>query len=153
MKITESQLRKIIKESINKVLNDINDSNAYTYCVWNNISGRFEECDKPKYVNGFAMVSNEDGNYNFIDKNGKLLSPNKWFTDADDFSRIFQNSNDIVFAVVRPEGEEDNHILDANGNILTSLEFERKKLELMGKGYHEFGNWQREWEPYDGWRP
>ena len=52
MKINESQLRKIIKESINKVLNEINDSNAYTYCVWNNISGRFEECDKPKYVNG-----------------------------------------------------------------------------------------------------
>lgn len=67
------------------------------------------------YSDGFARVKNCDKQYNFIDKDGKLLS-DKWFEWAEDFKD--------GFAVVKNEDYVYNFI-DKKGKFLSEKWFEK----------------------------
>ena len=60
------------------------------------------------YSDGFARVQRANGEYNFINKNGKFLS-NEWFKWSDDF-------HDGFARVQRANGEYN--FIDKNGNYL-----------------------------------
>ena len=66
------------------------------------------------YIEGFAVVKNEDYVYNFIDKKGKFLSE-QWFDWVDDFNE--------GFARVQRSDELYNFI-DKNGKLLSEQWFD-----------------------------
>ena len=66
------------------------------------------------YSDGYTQIRNCERQYNFIDKNGKLLS-DKWFEFAD----IFRDG----FSLIQREDGLQNYI-DAKGNILSDKWFE-----------------------------
>ena len=67
------------------------------------------------YSNGLAQIINCERKYNFIDKNGKLLS-DKWFEFADYFD------NDGLALIQREDGLQN--YIDANGKLLSDEWFE-----------------------------
>ena len=69
IKLTESQLNRVIRESIKQTLSEL-------------LNKRFDMCGN--FYEGFAMVE-LDYRYNFINANGELLSPNMWFDRCWDF--------------------------------------------------------------------
>jgi hypothetical protein len=66
----------------------------------------FEWCEK--FYEGFGCVELND-KYNFIDDNGKILSPNQWFEDCGRFSE--------GFAYVKINGKRN--FIDVNGKLLS----------------------------------
>ena len=145
MKVNESQLRKIIQESVKKVLKEINDSNSYEYV------GKlgYDVSKYPLFVNGYAMICNDDKGYNFIDEENRIVSPNIWFYDANNFSYFQKGDKKVLFAVVKLNDEDMQwHYLDTYGNIYN-------RNEIKEKGFNQIpeNDWKPEWMPYDGWRP
>lgn len=58
------------------------------------------------FRNGFALVES-NGKFNFIDKQGNLLTPNQWFDKANNFrngfAKVYKNSQGWNF--LNKEGE------------------------------------------------
>jgi hypothetical protein len=65
------------------------------------------------FQDGFARVK-LNWKYNFIDKNGKILSPNQWFDYAYDFHEGFANV----------QLNEKENFIDKNGNLLSNQWFD-----------------------------
>jgi hypothetical protein len=63
---------------------------------------------EPKY--NFMVIMGENKKYNYVDLNGKLLSPNMWFDDADNFDKN-------GFAVVKKDKQWN--FINTDGKILS----------------------------------
>lgn len=75
---------------------------------------------KGAFHNGFARVQREDYLYNYIDKNGNLLSPNMWLK----FASIFYDDNT---AIVK---RQDNmwNFMNTHGEVLSQNQWFRHVL-------------------------
>lgn len=72
---------------------------------------------KINYVNRFAKVQNNDGKYNFIDKNKKLISK-MWFNSAEDFDDGFAHVNSMI------NGDYLSNYLNSNGKLVSKIWYE-----------------------------
>ena len=72
---------------------------------------RYQDIDVFSH-DGYFVVENYDGEYNYIDTCGKVLSPNKWFSKVTHF--------DSGYAIV--VDDEGRGIIDTSGNILFHTE-------------------------------
>ena len=95
VRLTESQLKAMIAESVKKVLNEMDFNTSYNF----DFCGDFRE--------GYAWVKH-NGKWNWIDTEGNLLFPNQWFDDCGNFYE--------GYAAVKHNGK--NNWIDKEGNLL-----------------------------------
>lgn len=120
IKLTESDLHNIIKESVKKILKE--ESDFLTDFDW-----------VSDFRDGIALVE-LNGKCNFINQNGDILSPNQWFDSAT----VFKNG----FAKVYLNGKGWNFIKQ-DGEILCNQWFDWVRnfhdgiayVKLNGKDY------------------
>ena len=109
--INETQLKQIVAESIKDILDE--GTMNKEQIPFDEVQGLLDSGVEPedifqwfyRFNNGFARVQ-LNGKYNFIDKNGKLLS-NTWFDNASNFSEGF----------ARVELNGKYNFIDKNGNL------------------------------------
>ena len=69
-----------------------------------------------EFVNGFAKVENDDNQFNYIDGQGNLISPNLWFDEVEDFTE--PTDNGCPYAQVGIFNKGTNFLLP-NGNLVS----------------------------------
>ena len=79
---------------------------------------------EPKY--NFMVIMGENKKYNYVDLNGKLLSPNMWFDDADYF--------DNEFARIRKD--EKVNFINTEGKLMSDVWFDKASL-FSSNGFSE----------------
>lgn len=121
MKITEKQLRKIIKESIENVLNETND------VTFENVAKKLKELprnfpdeleDLFDYIDwshcfgeqGDYVIVKLNGKYNYVDEYNNLISENLWFDYAELYSNQFAvvgigDENNLKYNFIGPHGK------------------------------------------------
>ena len=104
IRLTEGDLRRIVKESVNRALNEMDYSNN----PLGNYAEQFDYCGEFN-DNGLALVE-LNRMYNFIDQDGEILS-DEWFKGFNE-----------GFAVVR-RGDKYNFI-DREGYLLSNQWFD-----------------------------
>lgn len=83
VRLTEGDLHRIIKESVNKILREFNSyEDEMDLNVYNKMLKKYDLDDMSMPFNGVCVVSRR--NYcNLMDEQGNILLPNVWFDDID----------------------------------------------------------------------
>ena len=106
IKLTESQLNRVIRESVKQTLSELDSAGASF-----NPDERFDFCGN--FYEGFAIVK-LNGKWNYINTSGELLSPNQWFDDCYEFYN----------GLARVELNGEWNFIDANGDYLSDTWFD-----------------------------
>ena len=96
--------------------------------------------DVGKFYNGYAKVR-LNNKFNFIDTQGKLLSPNQWFDDVDDFSNDYarvklNNKWNLINTqgnLVSPNQWFDYAQLFFDGYAVVKLNYKYNFIDTQGK--------------------
>ena len=98
IKLTESQLNRVIRESVRQTLSELNSTGGSF-----DPNERFDWCGQ--FKNGIAKVK-LNGKYNFIDFNGNLLFPNTWFDWCSEFHNgVAEVELDRMYNRINTNGE------------------------------------------------
>ena len=106
IKLTESQLNRVIRESVKQTLSELDSAGASF-----NPDERFDFCGN--FYEGFAIVK-LNGKWNYINTSEELLSPNQWFDDCYEFYN----------GLARVELNGEWNFIDANGDYLSDTWFD-----------------------------